>query len=299
MVYKLRDTFQEDGYYVTQNYNNNPAYYKQFNLLGHEGVDFSHTDKIKKVRSPLGGTCFVGTDKNYGSFVVIEDYRQQCAAYLCHMQNVKVTNGQEIKAGDEVGEMDDTGNANGEHVHLNFLILNNGSNKYHKKEFNWGYLDPQYPRDTGKIVKYSGVEDYKIEWYTGSQNEPAKPDPAPEPAVDAPSNKELSQQIEELKNIVQVLSEDREIIVDTKSKVASLESKFDDLSKKLDTHMKDLKADVQEVPQKVEQSVQDTVETVTDAVNKKDNVILVLNKQNVLETLIKIWRSLWQPKNLT
>lgn len=171
MNYKLKDTFLEDGFYVTQNYNNNPTYYAQFNLVGHEGIDFGHKNKAVLVRSPLSGTAFVSTDKNYGNYCVIEDYKQQCAVYICHMQNIKVVSGQEIRVGQQIGEMDDTGNANGEHVHLNFVILENGSNKYRLKKYNWGYLDPQYPRDTGKTVKFEGVEDYTIQWGEGVTTE--------------------------------------------------------------------------------------------------------------------------------
>lgn len=298
MNYKLRDTLLEDGYYVTQNYMNNPTYYKQFNLLGHEGVDFGHSDKSKKARSPLSGTCFVGKDKNYGDFVVVEDYEQQCAIYICHMQNVSVVNGQVIKAGDVVGEMDDTGNANGEHVHCNFLILKDGSNKYHKKEFNWGYLDLQYPRDTGKAVKFDGVEDYKIEWYRGDQSPIEPPKPVPEPVVEAPSNKELSQQIKTLQDSVNTLSEDRDIITDISAKLVSLTDEFQNFKKYVDTHMKDIKADIQDIPDSVDQSVKDSVETVSDAINKKDNVIVIMSDQSksLLEKLFNIWRSLWLKK---
>lgn len=171
MNYKLRDTFLEDGFYVTQNYMNNPAYYAQFGLQGHEGLDLGHKDKTVLVRSPLSGTAFVSTDKNYGNYCVIEDYKQQCGVYICHMQSIKVVSGQEIRVGQQIGEMDDTGNANGEHVHLNFLILENGNNKYKVKKYNYGYLDPQYPRDTGKTVKFDGVEDYTIQWGEGVTTE--------------------------------------------------------------------------------------------------------------------------------
>jgi len=167
MTYKLFDTFLEDGFYVTQNYMNNPSYYAQFGLKGHEGVDFGHKNKEVIVRSPISGTAFVSTNKNYGEYCVIEDYKQQCGVYICHMQKIKVISGQEIKVGQQIGEMDDTGNSNGEHVHFNFLILENGSNKYRSKQFNYGYLDPMYPRDTGKTVKLPGVEEYVIEWGKG------------------------------------------------------------------------------------------------------------------------------------
>lgn len=167
MNYKLKDTFLEDGFYVTQNYMNNPTYYAQFNLLGHEGVDFGNSNKQIMVRSPLSGTVFVSVDKNYGNLCVVEDYKQQCAVYICHMTGVKVVTGQEVKSGQQLGEMDATGNSNGEHVHLNFVILKDGLNKYRLKKYNWGFLDPQYPRDTGSTIKFEGVEDYTIQWGEG------------------------------------------------------------------------------------------------------------------------------------
>lgn len=165
MKYTLLDTFLLDGYYVTQNYMNNPTYYSQFGLKGHEGVDFGHKDKLKKVRTPISGTAFVAWDKAYGWYAVIENYKQRCGVYLCHMINPIVVSGEEVKAGDAIGEMDDTGNANGEHVHLNFIILDEkGSKKYNSKTYNYGYLDPRYPRDTGVPVSFPGVEEYTIDW---------------------------------------------------------------------------------------------------------------------------------------
>lgn len=172
----LLDTFLEDGFYVTQNYFNNPGYYKKFNLLGHEGVDFGNKNKKVMVRSPLIGTAFVGQDKNYGWFTVIEDYVQGCAIYLCHTLKPVVVSGQEIIAGDDIAEMDDTGNSIGEHCHLNFLILNeSGSNKYRIKSANWGFLDPFYPRDTGKPKRFAGVEDYDVEWVDQLEKETMTP----------------------------------------------------------------------------------------------------------------------------
>lgn len=171
-TFTLLDTFLLDGFYVTQNYFNNKSYYSKFNLLGHEGVDFGHANKKKMARTPISGTAFVGWDDAYGWFTVIENYKQECGVYICHMIEPVVVSGQEVKAGDEIGEMDDTGNANGEHVHFNFIILNSsGSNKYRKKEYNWGYLDPMYPRDTGNPVTFTGVEDYEIEWVVSLNNE--------------------------------------------------------------------------------------------------------------------------------
>lgn len=176
-TFKLLDTFLIDGYYVTQNYGARKSYYAQFNLIhGHEGVDFGHTNKLKKARSPIAGTAFVGKDVNYGDYVVVEDYKQGCAVYLCHFDSISITSGQQVKAGDVLGEVGDTGNTTGEHVHFNFVILNeSGSNKYRAKQWNWGFLDPRYPRDTNPPLAFAGVEQYTVQWVT--QLEAPAPDP--------------------------------------------------------------------------------------------------------------------------
>lgn len=169
----LYDTFLLDGFYVTQNYLARPSYYSQFGLLGHEGVDFGHTNKKTMVRSPLNGTAFVGFDNAYGWFTVIEDYKQGCGVYICHTLEPVVNNGEKVKAGDIIAEMDDTGNSEGEHVHLNFIILdNNGNKKYKAKQQNLGFLDPRYPRDIGDPISFPLVEEYEIIWKTSIINIP-------------------------------------------------------------------------------------------------------------------------------
>lgn len=267
MIYKLRDTFLEDGFYVTQNYMARPEYYKQFNLLGHEGVDFGHTDKKRQIRSPLSGTVFVSYDKNYGNYAVIEDYKQQCAVYLCHLENVVVVSGQEVTAGDPIGEMGQSGNSTGEHCHCNFLILKDGSNKYRAKKWNWGYLDLLYPRDTGATQKFDGVEDYTIQWGEGS----------------TPTNTQLSE-CEVHKNNLQTQVNGLVIDVDTlKGKLSDAETKIgtangrvveltkqnEDLSIKLGSAINEAKHNLDEVKKRDEiiSSLNETIEKI----NKTDN----------------------------
>lgn len=258
-TFKLLDTFLQDGFYVTQNYMARPSYYKQFGLLGHEGVDFGHTNKKIKVRSPLSGTVFVGKDPAYGDYCVIEDYTQGCAVYICHMTKISVVSGQQIKAGQAVGEMHNTGNSDGEHVHKNFIILNSsGSNKYRKKEYNQGFLDPQYPRDTGKPVTFPGVEEYKISWVTSITGESPKEPMSKELEVcltdrtkfmdqlgriergeDAhylsvkESNKKIVSATEELRTTIKSKEKDLDKITDELTKYKKKAGWFDDVVEKL------------------------------------------------------------------
>lgn len=172
-TYKLRDTFKEDGFYVTQVYGNNPAYYSKFNLLYHEGLDIGHKNKKHAVRALHDGVVIRDEDtaaggRAYGKLVVLEDRDQKIATYYSHLSKNIVVHNQRVKAGDVIGYMGSTGNSSGPHVHLNFVQTDGKGTRLNKsKKRNWGYLDPQYPRDPGTAKFPGGVSRYKVEWYTG------------------------------------------------------------------------------------------------------------------------------------
>lgn len=262
MNYKLRDTFLEDGFYVTQNYMARRDYYAQFNLLGHEGVDFGHSDKKRQVRSPLTGTVFIAYDKNYGNYAVVEDYKQQCAVYLCHLENVVVVSGEEVTAGDPIGEMGQSGNSTGEHCHCNFLILQDGSNKYRAKKWNWGYLDLMYPRDTGETVKFDGVEDYSITWGSGT----------------TPESTQLSEceiHKNNLQNQVNGLLKDIEaqkgVISDTETKLGTANGRIQELTKQNEDLSQQLG------------STNSTIKALTDKVQSLNNVVGEYQKEDAVQ----------------
>lgn len=164
----LEDYFTKLGFFLTQSYGVNAAYYAQFNLLFHEGCDFGNNDKKVIIKSPLSGIVILDDDDgrgNYGNNVKIWDDKQLCAIQISHMDFNKVSQGQRIKAGDDIGEMGATGNSTGEHVHFNFFITDaNGNRLYNMKNQNWGYLDPQHPLDPNPPKKLTGVEDYQVKW---------------------------------------------------------------------------------------------------------------------------------------
>lgn len=171
-VFRARDTFAEDGWVVTQGYANNPAYYQQFNILFHEGVDLAKVGDRVPVRSVCDGVVVQDFDnpagRNYGISATIWDDKQGCAWMHNHMIENLVSVGDRVKAGQIIGYEGSTGNSTGKHDHLNFMITNpDGSRKYNTKEQNWGLLDPKYPRDLGAPVNLPNVEEYSVEWYQG------------------------------------------------------------------------------------------------------------------------------------
>lgn len=181
--YILLDTYSIDGFYLTQGYGINADYYKKYNLLFHEGIDHGHKNKKIIFRSPLPQAKviqdFDTNSGNYGNHLVLWDWVQQIALWINHLDNNLLSIGQVIYAGDPVGEMGATGNANGEHTHTNFVITDAAGNRlYNTKPQNWGYLDPQHPQDPNPPVLLPGVPEYKVIWKTKM---PTQPIPSPTP----------------------------------------------------------------------------------------------------------------------
>ena len=164
MKFKLLDTFLADGFYLTQEYGTNKYFdYTKYGLLGHEGVDFGHSNKTQAIRCVHGGYCLTNYDNAYGRYVIVLDYSLLCATWYCHLSKANIVNGQTVKAGDVIGNMGNTGNSTGAHLHFNFVIINSsGVRQYKEYRYNNGFLDPLYPRDPSTPKKY-GIN-YEIEW---------------------------------------------------------------------------------------------------------------------------------------
>lgn len=174
-TYILEDWFTKLGFYCTQSYGVNPTYYSQFNILFHEGVDFGHENKKIIVKSPISGIVILDEDDgrgNYGDNVKIWDDKQLCAVQICHLEYKNlVSAGQRVVAGQDIGEMGATGNADGEHVHFNFLITDaQGNRLYNTKAQNWGFLDPQHPLDPQPPKTLPGVSEYQVNWIAPINN---------------------------------------------------------------------------------------------------------------------------------
>jgi murein DD-endopeptidase MepM/ murein hydrolase activator NlpD len=107
---------------ITQPYGANPAYYRQFGLDGHEGIDyalssgqvvFACADGIVKMVKP-------GMDSgwhNYGIHLRIA-HADGYETIYAHLQTVLVREGQSVLAGDKIARGDNTGNSTGNHLHL-------------------------------------------------------------------------------------------------------------------------------------------------------------------------------------
>lgn len=86
----------------------------RWSLGYHTGADYA-APQGKSCVAVLSGTVRIGHDKSFGDFLVLRaggfDY------WYCHLSDRTVTGGS-VKAGQKVGEVGHTGNANGPHLHL-------------------------------------------------------------------------------------------------------------------------------------------------------------------------------------
>ena len=109
---------------ISQFYKNNPDYYKQFGLAGHEGVDYA-TAIGTPIIAPFDYKVLRDNDEfknnTYGDFIVVWDPVQKCAVWFCHLSENYVSLNQTGKKGDILGKTGNSGNSSGPHCHVNFV----------------------------------------------------------------------------------------------------------------------------------------------------------------------------------
>lgn len=139
--YIISDIF-EGNYPVSQVYGNNPTYYQQFGLKGHEGVDWATPVGIKLIVPFENGLILrSGWDPNYGYYVVVWDKVQKCAVWYCHLSSINVYAGQNIPRGKVVGYTGRSGNVTGPHLHCNFVETDQYANRLNTANGYQGFLN--------------------------------------------------------------------------------------------------------------------------------------------------------------
>lgn len=122
------------GNRITQLFAARPAYYQQFHLAGHEGVDMVPLDGKREMYCIEDGVIVRDVDipgdpktNAYGIYVAVFNAANRRMWYYCHMKENLVTGKQEVKRGDLLGHMGGTGNVQGDHLHLNVKLLDASS----------------------------------------------------------------------------------------------------------------------------------------------------------------------------
>lgn len=128
----------------------------------HRGVDIAVAQgtPIKAIHD--GRVVSAGDAGDYGLCIVIEDEKGYQSRYA-HCSSLSVTAGQEVKRGDVIGAVGNTGNSTGPHLHLEIML-------------DGEYLNPYYFVDTGEDGT-SGI-------IPGEPGGPVIPDYPGEPVTD-------------------------------------------------------------------------------------------------------------------
>ena len=110
--------------------------YAQYNLKGHNGVDFGIPTGTK-LYSCIDGTVIEAQadPTGYGNYIKIEN--EDCGVLYAHLKSFGVAVGEVVKAGQVIGISDNTGNSTGSHLHFGvFPKPRDRGNGYN------GYIDP-------------------------------------------------------------------------------------------------------------------------------------------------------------
>lgn len=134
---KLELIWPVDGApFVTQWYGVNKAYYSQFGLPGHEGLDLRAYNGTR-IFAAAAGRVYLSTPNqgNYGIQVRIAHQigDQQFNTVYAHLMQTEVEEGDIVEQGQVVGLADNTGNSSGAHLHFTLKLegigegINDGS----------------------------------------------------------------------------------------------------------------------------------------------------------------------------
>ncbi|MEE9117832.1 MAG: M23 family metallopeptidase [Calditrichia bacterium] len=147
-----------DKFPVTQGYGERPEFYKKIGikygipLKYHDGIDIG-TPLNTPIYSPIDGKVnFKNDPDGYGKYVVMTglpynkagDYRE---CLMAHLSGFCGIDGEEVRAGDQVGISGNSGNSSGSHLHFSIRrrdkkgkVINYQDNCGWQNIFNKGWI---------------------------------------------------------------------------------------------------------------------------------------------------------------
>lgn len=135
------------NYKVTQLFGVNKDDYKQFGIEGHEGIDLIPEGSDWSVLCLADGQVVTDIDMAakggaYGVTVTVWHPQLKKATQYCHLRSNVVNVGQQIKKGEKLGVMGNTGNTSGAHLHLNLFDVDTNGIRLNKGNGFLGGTDP-------------------------------------------------------------------------------------------------------------------------------------------------------------
>lgn len=132
------------NYKITQKFGNNPSYYKQFGFAGHEGVDWGTPNGTPILSSAKGVVVRRNDVKSgaYGVYLVVWHKELSLATWYCHLQENKVSIGDNVTEGQVIALSNNTGNTSGPHLHFNLCRTNSNGTRINQDNGYKGFIDP-------------------------------------------------------------------------------------------------------------------------------------------------------------
>ena len=117
--------------------------FTEWGIVGHNGIDYGLPEGTELIASADGKVIQSGDNGDFGISVTIQHSWGQ--SLYAHLKESKVSQDQEVKAGDLIGLSGQTGSAFGEHLHFavkpNDADANNGY---------LGFIDPRHTLENQK-----------------------------------------------------------------------------------------------------------------------------------------------------
>ena len=206
--------FSQFGFGATSENEEIKKKFTEWGIVGHNGIDYGLPEGTEVVAAADGKVIQAGENGDFGVSVTIQHSWGQ--SLYAHLKEAKVSQDQEIKAGDVIGLSGKTGAAFGEHLH--FAIKPNDadtSNGY------LGFIDPSpyfekpekptepQPQERQLVTEPPNVEEQKVEEpKLVGEKKPEEPKPPPE----SPSTSQAQQPPEPQVVVKEVIAELRDPI---------------------------------------------------------------------------------------
>jgi murein DD-endopeptidase MepM/ murein hydrolase activator NlpD len=115
---------------LTQGFGVNPDSYKQWGLLGHDGLDYG-LPMGTEVLAPHNGKIIEATNDptGYGNYIKVENDKE--GSVLGHLHDFVVKVGDSVNEGQLIAHSNNTGNSTGPHLHWGYYLFpRNRANGY-------------------------------------------------------------------------------------------------------------------------------------------------------------------------
>jgi murein DD-endopeptidase MepM/ murein hydrolase activator NlpD len=129
---------------ITQHWGQNAEQYAQFGQWGHNGCDLGGVAEGTPICALADGrVAYHGTDDAYGNYIRCEMAGYSAYAFFAHLDEIKVRQGQALKAGKIIGTVGNTGNSTGAHLHLEIRQHNPDGSYSRLTPMARGRVDPE------------------------------------------------------------------------------------------------------------------------------------------------------------